>query len=56
LSIRHNCIEPGSEIGSDPELDARRYHVTPGGVVVIARGDVSCFARDSRGQGPGYSE
>jgi glucose-1-phosphate adenylyltransferase len=25
---RHNCIEPGSEIGSDPELDARRYHVT----------------------------
>ena len=53
---RHNCIEPGSEIGYDPEADARRYHLTPGGVVVIPRGQVSYFARDSRGQGPGYIE
>jgi glucose-1-phosphate adenylyltransferase len=35
---------------------ARQYHVTPGGVVVVARGRVSYFARDSRGQGPGYIE
>lgn len=53
---RHNHIEPGAVIGYDAEADRRRYHVTPGGVVVIPRGDVCYFARDSRGQGPGYAE
>lgn len=53
---RHNAIPPGTVIGYDPEEDRRRYHVTPGGVVVIPRGDVCYFARDSRGQGPGYAE
>jgi glucose-1-phosphate adenylyltransferase len=53
---RHNVIEPGSHIGFDPGEDAKRYTVTPGGAVVIPRGEVSYFARDSRGQGPGYIE
>lgn len=53
---RHSVIEPGSEIGYDPLADAKRYHVTPRGVVVIPRGDVNFFARDSRRQGPGYIE
>ena len=53
---RHNRIEPGTVIGYDAEADRQRYHVTPGGVTVIARGDVCYYARDSRGQGPGYME
>ncbi len=53
---RHNMIAPGDRIGFDPEEDRRRYHVTPGGVIVIPRGDVCYYARDSRKQGPGYSE
>ena len=35
---RFNIIPAGQEIGFDPEGDARRYHVDPGGLVVIARG------------------
>lgn len=53
---RHNNIEPGSVIGYDLEADRQRYHVTPGGVVVVARGDVCYYARNTRGQGPGYME
>ncbi|MBU1190867.1 MAG: glucose-1-phosphate adenylyltransferase [Gammaproteobacteria bacterium] len=53
---RHNHIEPGTVIGYDTEADRKRYHVTPGGVVVIPRGDVCYYARDTRGQGPGYME
>ncbi|HEY9197801.1 MAG TPA: glucose-1-phosphate adenylyltransferase [Gammaproteobacteria bacterium] len=53
---RHNHIEPGTVIGYDVEADRQRYHVTPGGVVVVARGDVCYFARNTRGQGPGYME
>jgi glucose-1-phosphate adenylyltransferase len=53
---RHNAIEPGSEIGFDLERDAQRYHVTPSGVVVVPRGEVGFYARDSRGTGPGYAE
>lgn len=53
---RHNVIEPGTVIGYDPVEDAKRYHVTPRGVVVLPRGDVSFFARNSRGNGPGYVE
>ena len=53
---RHNRIQPGTQIGYDLEADRSRYHATPGGVVVVPRGDVCYFARDSRGQGPGYAE
>lgn len=53
---RHNLIEPGTHIGYDPDEDRHRYHVTPRGVVVVPRGDVCYYARDSRGQGPGYAE
>jgi glucose-1-phosphate adenylyltransferase len=53
---RHNAIEPGTCIGYDRDDDARRYGVTPGGVVVVPRGDICFYARNSRGQGPGYME
>ncbi|MBI5040010.1 MAG: glucose-1-phosphate adenylyltransferase [Gammaproteobacteria bacterium] len=53
---RHNAIEPGTCIGYDRDDDARRYVVTPGGAVVIPRGDICFYARNSRGQGPGYME
>jgi len=36
--LDNGCIVPaGSVIGEDPEQDARRFHRTPGGVVVINR-------------------
>lgn len=53
---RHNRIEAGTQIGYDQADDARRYQVTPGGVVVIPTGNVNFYARDSRGNGPGYAE
>lgn len=53
---RHNIIEPGARIGFDRAEDARRYTVTPNGVVVVPRGRMGFYARDSRGKGPGYSE
>jgi glucose-1-phosphate adenylyltransferase len=53
---RHNVVEPGSRIGYDRDEDARRFEVTPAGVVVIPRGKVTYFARNSRGAGPGYAE
>lgn len=31
-------IPPGAKIGYDPEEDKKRYHVTPSGIVVIAKG------------------
>jgi glucose-1-phosphate adenylyltransferase len=31
-------IPPGSEIGYDKEEDRRRFHITPSGIVVIAKG------------------
>jgi len=33
-------IPPATVIGYDPEEDARRFHVTPGGMVVIPRGSL----------------
>jgi len=53
---RHNVIEAGTVIGFDPEADGKRYHVTPGGVVVIPKGRADYFARESRGSGLGYLE
>jgi glucose-1-phosphate adenylyltransferase len=53
---RHNCIPPEARIGFDPEADRGRYHVTPGGVVVLPKGSPSFYARDSRDGGSGYQE
>lgn len=33
-----NCLPDGLEVGFRPELDARRFQVSPGGIVVIPRG------------------
>ena len=36
--LDNGCSVPaGTVIGEDPEEDARRYHRTPGGVVVVNR-------------------
>ncbi len=53
---RHNLIEKGARIGFDPEQDRRSYTVSPSGVVVVPRGRIPYFARDSRGYGIGYAE
>jgi glucose-1-phosphate adenylyltransferase len=54
---RHNIIEANAMIGFDPEADRQRYHVTPGGIVVVPKGSPDYFARDSRGGGGlGYLE
>ncbi len=54
---RHNFIEAGEAIGFDPEVDARRFTVTPGGVTVLPAGRVSYFARDVSGaRRGGYGE
>jgi glucose-1-phosphate adenylyltransferase len=34
---KNNVIEPGDEIGFDPGRDAERYHISPNGVVAVAR-------------------
>lgn len=36
---RYNTIEAGSRIGFEPELDRRRYHVSPTGITVVAAGN-----------------
>ncbi len=33
-------IEPGAEVGVDPEADKRRFAVSDGGVVVVGKGQV----------------
>ena len=53
---RHNIIEANTRIGFDRQADEARYEVTPGGVVVVPKGSPDYFARDSRGNGPGYLE
>ncbi|MEJ2346777.1 MAG: glucose-1-phosphate adenylyltransferase [Gammaproteobacteria bacterium] len=35
---RYNVIEPGTVIGHNPRQDRQRYHVSPGGVVVLPTG------------------
>ena len=37
---KYVTIEDGTVIGEDPEEDAKRFHVTPGGVVVIPKGAI----------------
>ena len=53
---RHNLIERNARIGFDAEEDRRSYTVSPSGVVVVPRGRLSYFARNSRGYGMGYAE
>ena len=53
---RHNHIEANTTIGYDKERDRKYYHVTPGGIVVIPKGEPNYFARNSRGRGVGYNE
>jgi glucose-1-phosphate adenylyltransferase len=53
---RHNHIEPGACIGFDRADDEKHYTVSPGGVVVVPVGQINYYARESRGDGPGYSE
>lgn len=53
---RHNMIAPGDCIGYNSEEDAKRYHVTASGIVVVPEGKVTYFARDTRDHGPGYAE
>jgi len=31
-------IAPGARVGVDPEADRRRFHISRGGIVVIAKG------------------
>jgi glucose-1-phosphate adenylyltransferase len=52
---RHNHIEPGARIGYDRAEDEKHYTVSPGGIVVIPQGGDTYFARESRGEGPGYT-
>lgn len=42
---RNSIIPPGTEIGFNPKADAARYHLSEGGVAVVARGDRLVFAR-----------
>jgi glucose-1-phosphate adenylyltransferase len=54
---RHNNIEPGARIGFDLQEDRKRYKVTDSGIVVVPRGGVRYYARDSHKQGRArYSE
>ena len=48
---RHNYIEPGTRIGFDADEDRKRYKVTDSGIVVVPRGRVGYYARDSHKKG-----
>jgi glucose-1-phosphate adenylyltransferase len=37
---KYVTIEDGCVIGEDPQADAERFHITPGGIVVIPKGTV----------------
>ena len=42
---KNNIIEPEDEIGFDPDRDAERFHVSPNGVVAVARAEDSPESR-----------
>jgi len=52
----HNVIEPTTRIGYDKDEDTRRYPVSPSEIVVVPRGRIRFYARDSGGKGVGYDE
>jgi hypothetical protein len=37
---KYVTIEDGTVIGEDPAADAARFHVSPGGIVVIPKGAI----------------
>ena len=45
-----------SRISHVLDEDRGRFHVTASGEVVVPLGEISYFARDLRGKGPGYHE
>jgi glucose-1-phosphate adenylyltransferase len=53
---RHNDIAPGTVLGYDPEADRARHIVTPGGVVVVEKGDPRYYPRGVREGGAAYRE
>jgi len=53
---RHNHITAHTNIGLDNEIDRQKYYVTPGGIVVIPKGEPNYYGRNSRGRGLGYNE
>lgn len=53
---RNNHVEAGTVLGYDEEADRRLHHVTPGGVVVISKGDPNYYARGARAAGAAYRE
>ena len=54
---RHRAIRAGTRIGYDAENDRRSFHVTPTGIVVVPKGEISYYARDTRKSGrSGYEE
>ncbi len=52
---RHNLIEPGTVIGHDPAADRSRYHLSPGGVVVVPGGPPGYYARRRQGTSFAYT-
>lgn len=53
---RHNEISPGTVLGYDREADAARHFITPGGVIVVAKGDPRYYPRGIRDRGEAYRE
>jgi glucose-1-phosphate adenylyltransferase len=53
---RHNAIPAGVRIGFDADADRDQYTVSPGGVVVVPRGQSSFYPRRSRGHHRRYAE
>jgi glucose-1-phosphate adenylyltransferase len=48
---KYVTIEDGVVIGQNPALDAERFHVTPGGVVVIPKGMIVTRSGEVRNEG-----
>jgi glucose-1-phosphate adenylyltransferase len=44
---QYNVIEAGTQIGFEPEQDAKRYTVAPGGIVVVPMGQAGSGPRSS---------